>query len=157
MEVKKMSDDCCSQTKNIMILPCSGGSNVGQTANQAAVELTREGFGKMYCLAGIGGALNSFVQSAKDVEEMIVIDGCDIACGRACLEKAGIPVKKHVIVTQLDIKKNSDLTLNPDDTAAMKHAVKLSFKYPVKFSFNSPKQLSPANRARSKILDTPCC
>lgn len=87
MEVKKMSDDCCSQTGNIMILPCSGGSNVGQTANQAAVELTREGFGKMYCLAGIGGALNSFVQSAKDVEEMIVIDGCDIACGRACLEK----------------------------------------------------------------------
>lgn len=30
-----------------MILACSGDSNVGQLSNQAAVELTREGFGKM--------------------------------------------------------------------------------------------------------------
>ena len=38
-----------------MILACSGGSNVGQLSNQAAIELTHEGFGKMFCLAGIGG------------------------------------------------------------------------------------------------------
>ena len=62
-----------------MILPCSGGSNTGQLANRAAVELTREGFGKMYCLAGIGGHLSGFVESAKGVEQMIVIDGCDLA------------------------------------------------------------------------------
>lgn len=31
---------------NVMILTCSGGSNVGQLTNQAAVELTKEGFGK---------------------------------------------------------------------------------------------------------------
>lgn len=35
-----------------MILACSGGSNVGQLSNQAAIELTQEGFGKMFCLAG---------------------------------------------------------------------------------------------------------
>jgi uncharacterized metal-binding protein len=28
-----------------MILACSGGSNVGQVANQAAAELTQEGLG----------------------------------------------------------------------------------------------------------------
>jgi uncharacterized metal-binding protein len=44
-----MSDDCCNSGDNIMILACSGGSNVGQLSNRAAVELTREGFGKMYC------------------------------------------------------------------------------------------------------------
>lgn len=152
-----MSDTCCCQTENIMILPCSGGSNVGQTANQAAIELTREGFGRMYCLAGIGGGLNAFVQSAKDAEKIIVIDGCDIACGKACLEKAGIRVKKQVIVTKLDIEKTPDLTVNPEDTAAVKHACRLAFKYPIKVTFNSPKPLSPADRARSKMLGGPCC
>jgi uncharacterized metal-binding protein len=50
-----------------MILACSGGSNVGQMVNRAAFELTQEGFGKMFCLAGIGGHLSEFVQSARDV------------------------------------------------------------------------------------------
>lgn len=48
-----------------MILACSGGSNVGQISNQAAVELTQENFGKMFCLEGVGGHLSGFVQSAK--------------------------------------------------------------------------------------------
>jgi uncharacterized metal-binding protein len=62
-----MSADCCTSDDNIMILVCSGGSNAGQLSNQVAVELTQEGFGKMCCLAGIGGRLSGFVQSAKDV------------------------------------------------------------------------------------------
>ena len=40
-----MFSECCTSSGNIMLLPCSGGSNVGQLANQAAVELTQEGFG----------------------------------------------------------------------------------------------------------------
>jgi uncharacterized metal-binding protein len=43
-----------------MILACSGGSNVGQLSNQAAVDLIREGFSKMFCLAGIGGHLGEW-------------------------------------------------------------------------------------------------
>jgi Uncharacterized conserved protein len=39
-----MAKDCCSTNGNIMLLACSGGSNVGQLSNQAAVELTQEGF-----------------------------------------------------------------------------------------------------------------
>ncbi|HOP14808.1 MAG TPA: putative zinc-binding protein [Lentimicrobium sp.] len=62
-----MADSCCEGGSDIMILACSGGSNVGQLSNQAAVELTQEGFGKMYYLAGIGGQLSGFVQSARDV------------------------------------------------------------------------------------------
>ncbi len=61
-----MSKECCaSGGNNVMLLACSGGSNLGQLSNQAAVELTQEGFGKMFCLAGIAGHLGGFVQSAK--------------------------------------------------------------------------------------------
>ncbi len=78
-----MADNCCAGGAEVMILACSGGSNVGQLSNQAAVELTGEGFGKMFCLAGIGGKLSGFVQSARDVPQMVVIDGCQVGCARA--------------------------------------------------------------------------
>ncbi|MBS3754076.1 MAG: putative zinc-binding protein [Desulfobacterales bacterium] len=85
-----MTENCCETTGiTAMLLPCSGGSNVGQLANRAAVELTTEGFGKIFCLAGIGGRISGFVQSAKDAESVIVIDGCEIGCGKATLQGAG--------------------------------------------------------------------
>ncbi|MGD8564011.1 MAG: putative zinc-binding protein, partial [Desulfarculaceae bacterium] len=83
-----MSDDCCSNSNEVMLLSCSGGSNVGQLANQAAVELTQEGLGKMFCLAGIGGRLSGFVQSAKDVPALVVMDGCEIGCAKAVFDQA---------------------------------------------------------------------
>ena len=74
-----MAEECCTPNGDVMILACSGGSNVGQLANQAAVELTQEGFGKIFCLAGIGGHLSGFVQSARDVPQMVALDGCPVA------------------------------------------------------------------------------
>ena len=120
-----MSESCCATTGNVMILPCSGGSNVGQLANQAAVELTKDGFGKIFCLAGIGGQLSAFVQSAKDVDQMIVIDGCDLACAKATLETAGVPLKDYLVVTDLGIEKNKDFNLKPEDVNKVKDAVKV--------------------------------
>jgi len=123
-----MSDECCVPSGNIMILACSGGSNVGQLANQAAVELTQEGFGKMYCLAGIGGHLNGFVQSAKDVPQMVAIDGCSACCSKATLEHAEVPFKSYVILTDLGIEKNKDFNLKREDLNKVKEVVKEACK-----------------------------
>ncbi len=106
-----------------MILACSGGSNVGQLSNQTAVEMTREGFGKMFCLAGIGGQLSGFVQSAKDVENMVAIDGCPVGCAKAILEQADVPLKNHVIIIDLGIEKNKNFDLQTKDIAKVKSAV----------------------------------
>jgi len=106
-----------------MILACSGGSNVGQLSNQAAVELTREGFGKMFCLAGIGGQLSGFVQSAKDVPQMLAIDGCSVGCTKAILEQANVPLKNYIVVTELGIEKNKDFNLKEEDIQKVKDAV----------------------------------
>ena len=119
-----MADDCCSPDGNIMILACSGGSNVGQLTNQAAVELTQEGFGKLFCLAGIGGQLSGFVQSAKDVPQMVAIDGCSVGCAKAILDQAKVPLKKYIMVTELGIEKNKDFTLQEEDIRKVKDAVK---------------------------------
>jgi hypothetical protein len=60
-----MSQDCCQPAVTTMILACSGGSNVGQLSNQAAIELTQEGFCKLSCLAGVGAHLSGFVQCRR--------------------------------------------------------------------------------------------
>jgi uncharacterized metal-binding protein len=119
-----MSENCCTTNGNIMILACSGGSNVGQIANQAAVELTQEGFGKMFCLAGIGGHLNGFVQSAKDVPHMVAIDGCALGCAKAVLEHAQVPLQAYLVVTDLGIEKNKNFSLRREDIKKVKEAVR---------------------------------
>src|SRR5512134_811886 len=97
--------NCCGPKQGVVLLACSGGSNVGQLSNRAAVELTQEGVGKMFCLAGIGGQLSGFVQSAKGVPGMVVIDGCSLGCAKACLENAQVPMKSYLVLTDLGIEK----------------------------------------------------
>ncbi|HSQ35822.1 MAG TPA: putative zinc-binding protein [Candidatus Binatia bacterium] len=118
-----MAQDCCATGNNVMILACSGGSNVGQLSNRAAVELTQEGFGKMYCLAGIGGQLKGFVQSAKDVPVIAAIDGCAVGCAKAILRNAGIQNYNYIVLTDLGIEKNKNFNLNDEDIMRVKEAV----------------------------------
>jgi uncharacterized metal-binding protein len=106
-----------------MILACSGGSNVGQLSNRAAVELTQEGFGKMYCLAGIGGRLKGFVRSAKDVPVIAAIDGCRVGCAQAILKNADISSYTHIVLTDLGIEKNKNFDLSDENLMRVKEAV----------------------------------
>lgn len=119
-----MAETCCEGGNDVMILACSGGSNVGQLSNQAAVELTQEGFGKMFCLAGIGGKLSGFVQSAKDVPIMVAIDGCQVGCAKAILENAQVPMKHYLVITDEGIEKNKNFNLQRADIDRVKAAVK---------------------------------
>jgi uncharacterized metal-binding protein len=119
-----MAAGCCGSRNDLMILACAGGSNVGQLSNQAAVELTQEGFGKMFCLAGIGGQLSGFVQSARDVPLMVAIDGCQVGCARAILEQAQVPVRNYLVLTDEGIEKNKNFNLQRADIDRVKAAVK---------------------------------
>ncbi len=123
---KEKAEDCCAGNGNIMLLACSGASNVGQISNQAAVELTQEGFRKMFCLASVGGHLSGFVRSAKDVPEMVAIDGCEIGCTTAILTHADVPIKGYLVLTGLGIEKNKDFNLKREDIDKAKEAVKKS-------------------------------
>jgi len=119
-----MNQECFASNRPVMMLTCSGASNVGQLSNHAAVELTRDGFGKMFCLAGIGGHLDGFVQSAKDVPQMVAIDGCDTGCAKATLEHAEVPLKNYIVLTELGIEKTHDFDLKREELERVKEAVK---------------------------------
>lgn len=97
---------------------------MGELTNRAAVELTQEGFGKMFCLAGVGAHLSGFVQSAMDVPDVIVIDGCSVGCGSAILEHAEISLKNYLVLTEIGIEKNKDFNLRNEDIQKVKLAIK---------------------------------
>ena len=107
-----MEDKCLCEPTEILIFPCSGGSNVGQIANQAGVTLTQNGIGKFFCLAGIGGHVSGLVESTKAGKILVAIDGCPVACAKKTLEHAGFQIDEYVEVTKLGIEKNYNL--NPD-------------------------------------------
>jgi uncharacterized metal-binding protein len=46
-----MADTCCAEGSSRMIIWCAGAANVGQMTNQIAVELSDEGYGRLFCLA----------------------------------------------------------------------------------------------------------
>lgn len=152
-----MTENCGVSQPDIMVLACSGGTCEGQLANRAAWELTGEGLGRMFCLAGIGALKSGFVQPAKDAAQIVVIDGCDNACAATILKNQGIQFTQHVIVTRLDAVKADGIHLDPDDVAAIKHGVRLACKLPVKKVFDSPRPLSPGDRAKSRQLGGKCC
>jgi len=121
------NNECCCTTggSNIMILACSGGSNVGQLTNQAAVELTKEGWGRMFCLAGVGAHLSGFVQSVKDNPQVVVLDGCEIGCAKKIFEHLELPLKNYFVVTKdMQIEKTQDFDLKEDQIEKLKSMIK---------------------------------
>ena len=117
-----MEEKCLCEPTEILIFPCSGGSNVGQIANQAGVKLTQNGMGNFFCLAGIGGHVSGMIESTKAGKMLIAIDGCPVACAKKTLEHAGFNIDEYVQVTDLDIEKNHNLNpLTPDVEKVSNH------------------------------------
>ena len=71
-----MVEKCLCEAGEVLIYPCSGASNCGQIANQVAVQLTKEGTGKMYCLAGIGAHDNVMLDTTRAAKRVVALDGC---------------------------------------------------------------------------------
>jgi uncharacterized metal-binding protein len=113
--IMKVEPLCDSVPGPTMVYASACGSNVGQLANEGARRVALEGKVKMACLPGIGIRMETSIQAANKAKRSIVVDGCEIKCGKKILEMAGFVASEHVIVTQLGIVKNLDLRLNHED------------------------------------------
>ncbi len=121
MEEKK---ECQCQPIETLIFACSGGSNAGQIANQAAVELTKDGQGKLFCLAGIGGHVSGIVESTKAAKRLVAIDGCPVKCAQKTLEHSGFKPDVLVVVTDLGIEKAAGPIFKEEDCRLIVDKVK---------------------------------
>jgi uncharacterized metal-binding protein len=97
--------ECACSAAPKLIFACSGAADVGAVADQAARKLTREGVGKMYCLAGIGGRVPGIMKTTEAASKVLAIDGCPISCARNTLVQAGIKGFDHLSVSDLGLEK----------------------------------------------------
>ena len=88
-----------------LIFACSGAVDVGQIADQAARALSRDGAGKMFCLAGIGGRVPVILETTEAADRILAIDGCPISCVAHCLEEAGFGEFHHLQLADLGLQK----------------------------------------------------
>ncbi|MEI8246920.1 MAG: putative zinc-binding protein [Lentisphaerota bacterium] len=102
-----MSDqkNCACSAAPKLIFPCSGAADVGAIADQAARQLTREGIGRMFCLAGIGGRVSGIIKTTESAEKILAIDGCPLNCAKNCLEQAGFTKFEHMNLADLGLVK----------------------------------------------------
>ena len=98
---------CECTTAPTLIFACSGAADVGETADRAARALTKEGVGKMYCLAGLGGQVPGIVSNTQSAGKILVIDGCPTECAKKTLEVAGFTAFQHVQLADLGLKKGA--------------------------------------------------
>jgi len=76
-----------------------------QMANNIAIQLDRRGIAEMSCIAGVGGNVKKLVHTASSGRKIIVIDGCPLACSRACLGNHLITADGHFELTAMGVKK----------------------------------------------------
>lgn len=104
-----------------LIFPCSGGSDVGALADLAARQLTRDGSGKMYCLAGIGGRVSGILATTAGAAKILAIDGCPLNCTQKTLELAGFTNIQHLCLTDAGFQKGAS-PATPENVAKVAQA-----------------------------------
>ncbi len=113
----------CGGEGTTIVLACSGSSNVGQLTNDLALRMTREGLGKMSCLAGVGAHLSGFVVSARDCDRLVVLDGCPQRCAAKILEHVDVKPHLYVLFTEHGFEKRHDMPVQPEEVERARELV----------------------------------
>jgi uncharacterized metal-binding protein len=101
-------NDCCGESdtkRTVLVYACSGGANVAEVSDRAARELMFAGEGTMFCLAGLGADIDGMIQTARDADVNLVIDGCPMDCAKKIFDRCGLSNYRQIKVTDLDIEK----------------------------------------------------
>ena len=88
-----------------LVFACSGCSSAAQMANYLAIRLDRKGIAEMSCIAGVGGNVKKLVKLALSGRKIIAIDGCPLACVKACLKNHLISPDFSIELTSLGVSK----------------------------------------------------
>jgi len=126
-----MTEECTCEASEVLLFPCSGGSNCGQIANQVAVRLTEGNVGKIYCLAGIGAHESVMLDTTRAARRVVAIDGCSVACAKKTIEHAGIAVTDWICVTEEGVAKTHEFKLASEDIELIAQRTKELLAKPV--------------------------
>lgn len=102
-----------------LIYACSGCSSAAQMANYLAIRIDRKGIAEMSCIAGVGGNVKKLVRLAKSGRKVITIDGCPLACTKACLKNHSISPDISIELTALGVAKKNHTDFDHSEAASI--------------------------------------
>ncbi|HEV8442700.1 MAG TPA: putative zinc-binding protein [Steroidobacteraceae bacterium] len=102
-----------------LVYSCSGCSSAAQMANALAIRLDRAGAAEMSCIAGVGGDVEGLVLTARSGRPILALDGCVLACARACLARAGLAPTRHLLLSDFGVKKRKHADFDPAQAAEL--------------------------------------
>ncbi len=104
------------------IITCSGVSNVGKLTTQAAQVLLQRKMGQ-YVWIHARQSTVSMQQEIRDVDKLIVINGCIDCCATKKLSSSRIAPHHHIIATELGIEKKGMAEVQYEDIEKVVHAI----------------------------------
>ena len=96
---------CACDAAPKLIFACSGAADVGHVSDLAARKLSAEGYGKMFCLAGVGGRVSGIMATTQAAAAILAIDGCPLDCAQKTLDQAGFTDFEHIRLSDLGMEK----------------------------------------------------
>ncbi len=122
-----MGNKSCSCKENAVktAFACSGAADLGKISDLVARKIHSDGVRQMKCLAFISAGIQDMIDSVKDTN-MLVIDGCELDCGKLTMEKNGISEFCHLRLTDLGYIKGQTSVTQKIVNQIADHAVALS-------------------------------
>jgi uncharacterized metal-binding protein len=90
-------------------------------AHNISLTLDGDGIAEMSCISGVIGKVKPIMELAKSGRPIIAIDGCELGCTKACLDKSAIKTDHYFKISDLGFDKRDkwDDSLS-ENTLAMK-------------------------------------
>jgi uncharacterized metal-binding protein len=116
MEAENTQCNNCSQPNGTgIVLACSGASDLGELTDKVARKLRDNKMYTMKCLAMVAADDKAFIETLKTTDT-IVIDGCNVDCGKKIMEEAWLTNYKYIRLSDLGYVKGktpvTDETVN---------------------------------------------
>lgn len=112
-----------------LVYSCSGCSSAAQMANYLAIQLDRQGIAEMSCIAGVGGNVKKLVKTALSGRKIIAIDGCPLACTRACLSTHNLQPDMAVELTRMGVSKKNHEDFDKEQANAILQDLKTTIHH----------------------------
>lgn len=103
METKKTSCNC-SSGREMLVMACSGASDIGCLSDKVARKLRDNGVRSMKCLAMVASDNQPLIESLKTAN-VLIIDGCPVDCGKKIMDKAGLTNYGYLRLTDHGFQK----------------------------------------------------
>ncbi|MDZ4141969.1 MAG: putative zinc-binding protein [Methylotenera sp.] len=114
-----------------IVYSCSGCSSVAQMSNYIALQFDKLGVAEMSCIVGVGGDVPHLLKTARSGRPIIALDGCPLACTKACLARHGIEPDSYHQLNEYSVKKiyHADFDLGQAQTVLALVLAKVEEKY----------------------------